>query len=87
VPRRSQGVPATDIDAEGALARARVAQPEKPTSELLIALEEIVEALDRRLPHVERASESQIATDAKRLRARAIQRIASLRRRMSVADR
>ena len=77
----------THVYAEGALARARVAQPERPTSELLFALEEIVEALDRRLPHLERASESQIATDAKRLRARAIQRIASLRARMSAADR
>jgi hypothetical protein len=44
----------------------------------LDALREIVEALDRRIPHVERASESKIAAEAKRLRAAALQRIASL---------
>jgi hypothetical protein len=73
----------THVYAEGALARAHVLHPETAASELLVALEEIVEALDRRIPHVERASESQIAADAKRLRACATQRIASLRRQMS----
>jgi hypothetical protein len=78
----------THVYAEGALARARVAySAERPGPELLLALEEIVEALDRRIPHVERASESQIAADAKRLRAGAIQRMVSLRREIRIADR
>jgi hypothetical protein len=45
---------------------------------LKAALEEIVEALDRRLPHIERASESAIAEDARRLREAAVRRIAAL---------
>ena len=77
----------THVYTEGALARARVAQPESAASELLLALQEIVEALDRRIPHVERASELQIAADAKRLRACALQRMVSLRHEIRVADR
>jgi hypothetical protein len=68
----------TRVYAEGALARAHPLDAQTPTSELLDALREIVEALDRRIPHVERASESKIAAEAKRLRAAALQRIASL---------
>jgi len=77
----------THVYTEGALARARVAHPERPAPELLLALQEIVDALDRRIPHVERASEFQIAADAKRLRACAIQRMASLRHELRIADR
>jgi hypothetical protein len=77
----------TRVYAEGALARARTHHPDTPTSELLAALEEIVEALDRRIPHVERASELDIATDAKRLRAAAVERIAVLRRQVADANR
>lgn len=77
----------THVYTEGALARARVAHPESAAPELLLALQEIVEALDRRIPKVERASELQIAADAKRLRASAIQRMASLRHEISIADR
>src|SRR5688572_16905129 len=71
----------TRVYAEGALARARTPLSADPEAELLLALEDIEEALDRRLPHVERAGEAQIATDAAQLRTRAIQRIALLRRR------
>jgi hypothetical protein len=46
--------------------------------ELLMALEEIVAALDRRIPHVERAGEALIAADAQRLRTCAMNRIARL---------
>lgn len=74
----------TPVYLEGALARARVEATQRPAPELLVALQEIVEALDRRIPHVERASEPQIAADAKRLRAGAMRRIASLRRQMAV---
>lgn len=69
----------TAVYAEGALARARVTRPNAATSELEAALLEIVEALDRRIPQVERAGERQIAADAERLRALAMQRLALLR--------
>ena len=55
---------------------------ETPTiSQLLSTLEELVEALDRRIPQVERVGETEITADANRLRACAMQRIAALRRR------
>ena len=69
----------TRVYAEGALARTRT-QPAAPaSSQLLATLQELVEALDRRIPHVERNGEVQIAADANRLRASAVQRIALLR--------
>jgi len=68
----------TAVYAEGALARARMSHQDAATSELQAALIEIVAALDRRIPHVERAGEQQIAADAERLRASAIQRLALL---------
>jgi hypothetical protein len=76
----------TRVYAEGALARARPLHPATRVSELLQALQELVEALDRRIPHVERASEAEIAADAKRLRAAAVQRIAELREEASAPD-
>ena len=69
----------TAVYAEGALARARVSPADTAATELHMALLEIVEALDRRIPHVERAGERQIAADAERLRALAVQRLALLR--------
>jgi hypothetical protein len=48
-------------------------------SDLLVALQELVEALDKRSPHLERAGEAQILADARRLRVSAIRRIAFLR--------
>jgi hypothetical protein len=71
----------TRVYAEGALARA--VHAEAPSSQLLAALEEIVEALDRRIPHLERASEPGIAADAKRLRAVAVERLDVLRRELT----
>jgi hypothetical protein len=41
-------------------------------------LEELVAALDRRLPHVQRAGETSIARDAAALRAKAVRRLAEL---------
>jgi hypothetical protein len=70
----------TRVYTEGALARAQALDPETPTSDLLDAIREIVEALDRRIPHLERVSETEIAAEAKRLRAAALERIRSLRR-------
>ena len=47
--------------------------------ELARELEELIAALDRRVPRVERAGEAAIARDAAALRAKAIQRLANLR--------
>ena len=52
--------------------------PVPPDSELLQALQELVQALDRRIPHIERAGEATIAADSRRLRAEASTRIALL---------
>jgi hypothetical protein len=51
--------------------------------QLAIELEELVAALDRRVPRVEQAGESSIARDAAALRARAMARLAEL---ATVAD-
>src|SRR5436190_24286318 len=69
----------TRVYAEGALARARMPQVAIAASESLVALQEIAEVLDRRIPHVERAGEAQIAADAKELRAAVVLRIAIMR--------
>lgn len=44
------------------------------------ALRELIEALDKRLPHVERAGERTIASEAARLRALALERLNNLDR-------
>ena len=66
----------TRVYAEGALARARPQPVPTEASQLVTMLEELVAALDRRLPHIERSGEVEIAADAQRLRAAALQRIA-----------
>jgi hypothetical protein len=71
----------TVVYADGALARARTSHTATAESDQLLALEELIEALDRRVPHVERAGEAEIADDARRLRATASGRIARLRAR------
>lgn len=43
-------------------------------------LNELIEALDRRLPQVQRAGEASIARDAAALKARALKRLAELER-------
>lgn len=48
------------------------------TPELTRALEELIEALDRRVAQVERAGEAVIARDAAALRAKAVNRLAEL---------
>jgi hypothetical protein len=50
------------------------------TSEVLAALRELVEALDRRVPHAERSGEVRIRKDAAMLRSEAMTRIAALQR-------
>jgi hypothetical protein len=49
-------------------------------SELVRELEEVIAALDRRLPQLWRVGEAAIASDAAALRARAVDRLAELRR-------
>ena len=46
--------------------------------ELVRELEELIAALDRRVPQVERAGEAAIASDAARLRATAVRRLEEL---------
>jgi len=48
-----------------------------PTEQILI-LRELIEALDRRVPQMERTGEIQIARDAASLREKALNRIAAL---------
>ena len=69
----------TAVYADGALARARTLRTAAPESDDLRALQELIEALDRRVPHVERAGEAKIADDARRLRASARERLERLR--------
>ena len=42
------------------------------------ALHELIDALDRRVPHMERVGEASIASDAARLRAAAVKRLEEL---------
>ena len=48
------------------------------TAELQRELRELISALDRRVPHMERAGEAVIASDAALLREQAIRRLAEL---------
>ena len=54
------------------------------TPELTRALQELIEALDRRVAHIERAGEDVIARDAAALRAKAVNRLAELTRESTV---
>ena len=67
------------VYAEGALSRARTTHSATAELDQLRALQELIEALDRRVPHIERAGEASIAADARRLRATASERVAFLR--------
>jgi hypothetical protein len=51
-----------------------------PSTDTIGMLRELVEALDRRIPNVERADETQIASDAAALRKAAVHRIEELSR-------
>ena len=50
------------------------------SSRILSALRELIRALDRRVPHPERAGETRIAGDAQMLRRQALARIEELQR-------
>ena len=47
---------------------------------------ELIEALDRRVPQIQRAGEASIARDAAALKARALKRIEELEREQLVAE-
>ena len=47
-------------------------------AERVLELEELIAALDRRVPHVERVGEADIAHDAANLRAKAVRRLKKL---------
>ena len=49
-------------------------------TELILELQELIEALDRRVPHMERSGEMEIARDAAALRVRALKRLAELKK-------
>ena len=49
-------------------------------------LHELIAALDRRVPHVERAGEAAIARDAAALREKAVQRLRELDEQEAAAD-
>jgi hypothetical protein len=49
-------------------------------TELVRELEELIAALDRRVPRVQEAGEADIARDAAALRAKAVERLAELAR-------
>ena len=51
-----------------------------PTATVVRELLELIAALDRRVPQVQRAGEASIARDAAALKARALQRIEELQR-------
>ena len=74
----------TRVYAEGALARARMRPTVLAPPDSLAALQEIAEVLNRRIPDIERAGETQIAADAKELRAGVNLRIALMRRADSI---
>jgi hypothetical protein len=48
-------------------------------------LEELIAAIDRRVPHIERAGEAAIARDAAALRAKAVERLAELAHSPAIA--
>jgi len=53
---------------------------------LVRELLELIAAIDRRVPHVERAGEIEIAREAAALKARALKRIAELERKRAAVE-
>ena len=52
--------------------------PEGEVKRAIRHLRELIAALDRRVPHIERVGEEEIARDAATLKAKALERIAEL---------
>jgi phage shock protein A len=72
----SQGGACAIIDREKTMTTLK--NPAAKRSELVRRLQELVTALDQRVPHVERSGEAAIAHDASALRDKALLRIAEL---------
>lgn len=62
---------------------APMGERELKTKSIVATLRELIEAIDSRVPHVERAGEAQIARDAAALRQEAVSRIEELTRNPS----
>lgn len=56
------------------------------TNQLVRELQELISALDRRVPRVERAGEASIARDAAALRAKAVERLAEVTGQAAAAN-
>jgi hypothetical protein len=71
------------------LATGGEAEPGAPVvtgaSQIAGELEELIAALDRRVPRVEQAGEAAIARDAAALRAKAVERLAELAHETAIA--
>ena len=65
---------------------AKPTAPNFQRAGLILALREIIDALDRRGPQVERAGEKRIAQDALTLRRQAVERLEELERTDGVGD-
>jgi hypothetical protein len=57
---------------------AKASAPHVQRADLILALREFIDALDRRVPHIERAGEVSIARDALELRRQALERLHEL---------
>jgi hypothetical protein len=80
VERWASGV--TQVYVEGALTRAALGHAPQFASPLLHALGELIAALDRRMPQMDRLGETDITADAACLRASAMRRAVMLRQQM-----
>ena len=58
----------------------RTAEQTTGSAQIVAALQELIEAIDSRVPQVDRIGETQIATDAAALRQQAVNRIEELTR-------
>jgi len=57
---------------------AKASAPHVKPADLILALREFIDALDRRVPHIERAGEVGIVRDALELRRQALERLHEL---------
>ena len=58
----------------------RTAEQTTGSAQIVAALQELIDAIDSRVPQVDRIGETQIATDAAALRQQAVNRIEELTR-------
>jgi hypothetical protein len=63
------------------MSKQETSTPVVDADHMIHVLQELIDALDRRAPHVERIGEHQIAQDAENLRRRASQRMEELKRK------